>query len=130
MPREIINVPVLSQVALDNGAPLSMVTRGGGMVFVSGTPPLDIKTGEFVMGDISVQTRVSLTAMMHFLEAAGTNADNILMVRIYAANAGFYDQINAVYKTFFPDNQPARTFVPVAGWPKPFDIEIDCMALA
>ena len=91
--REIIEVPVLSAAVRKIGVPLSLVTRGAGLVFVSGTPPLDIATGTLVKGDIEVQTEASLTALKRCLAAAGTSPGNILMVRIYAANAGFYGAI-------------------------------------
>ena len=128
--REIIEVPVLSAAVRKIGVPLSLVTRGAGLVFVSGTPPLDIATGGLIKGGIEVQTEASLTALKHCLAAAGTSPDNILMVRIYAANAGFYGVINRVYARHFPDNPPARTFVPVASWPMEFDIEIEAVAMA
>jgi len=130
MKKEIIEVPVLSAAVRAMGVPLSLVTRGGGLVFVSGTPPLDIATGKLVKGDIEVQTEASLVALKHCLEAAGAVPDDVLMVRIYAANAGFYGTINRVYARHFPANPPARTFVPVASWPLEFDIEIECVALA
>ncbi|HEV2674935.1 MAG TPA: RidA family protein [Aliidongia sp.] len=130
MPREIVEVPVLSAAVRAMGVPLSLVTRGGGLVFVSGTPPLDIASGKLVKGDIEMQTEASLVALKHCLQAAGTSPDNILMVRIYAANSGFYGAINRVYGRHFPENPPARTFVPVASWPLEFDIEIECTALS
>jgi 2-iminobutanoate/2-iminopropanoate deaminase len=98
-------------------------------VFVSGTPPLDIATGKLVKGDIEAQTEASLTALKHCLRAAGAALEDVLMVRIYAVNAGFYGAINRVYARHFPENPPARTFVPVASWPLEFDIEIECVAL-
>ena len=52
------------------------------------------------------------------------------MVRVYAANAGFYGAINRIYARHFPDNPPARTFVPVASWPMEFDLEIEAVAVA
>jgi 2-iminobutanoate/2-iminopropanoate deaminase len=128
--REVIEVPVLSDTVRKIGVPLSLVTRGAGLVFVSGTPPLDTTTGALVKGDIEVQTEASLKALKHCLAAAGTSPDKILMVRIYAANAGFYTAINRVYARHFPDNPPARTFVPVASWPMEFDIEIEAVAVA
>lgn len=130
MKKEIVEVPVLSAAVRAMGVPLSLVTRGGGLVFVSGTPPLDIATGKLVKGDIEVQTEASLVALKHCLQAAGAVPDDVLMVRIYAANAGFYGVINRVYARHFPENPPARTFVPVASWPMEFDIEIECVALA
>ena len=128
MAKEIVEVPVLSAAVRALGLPLSLVTRGAGLVFVSGTPPLDLLTGRLVKGDIEVQTEASLRAMKHCLEAAGSSLDRVLMVRIYAANSGFYSAINRVYARHFPENPPSRTFVPVASWPMEFDIEIECVA--
>ncbi len=126
--KEIVEVPVLSAAVRKLGIPLSLVTKGAGLVFVSGTPPLDLATGGLVKGDIEVQTEASLKALEHCLAAAGTSRDKILMVRIYAANAGFYGAINRVYARHFQENPPARTFVPVASWPMEFDIEIEAVA--
>ncbi len=130
MAKEIIEVPVLSEGVRRAGVPLSWVTKANGVVFVSGTPPFDLETGKLVKGDIEVQTEASLRAVQHCLESAGTSLDKVVMVRVYAANAGFYSAINRVYARFFPENPPSRTFVPVASWPMEFDIEIECIALA
>ncbi|TRC75624.1 RidA family protein [Mesorhizobium sp. WSM4307] len=129
MTKEIVEVPVLSAAVRALGVPLSLVTKAAGLVFVSGTPPLDLLTGKLVKGDIEVQTEASLKALKHCLEAAGTSLDNVVMVRIYAVNAGFYGAINRVYAKYFPENAPSRTFVPVASWPMEFDIEIECVAV-
>jgi len=130
MKKQVIEVPVLSAAVRALGVPLSLVTKGAGLVFVSGTPPLDISTGRLVKGDIEVQTEASLKALKHCLEAAGTSLENVVMVRVYAVNSGFYNAINRVYFRHFPENPPSRTFVPVASWPMEFDIEIECVAVA
>ncbi|TPM26466.1 RidA family protein [Mesorhizobium sp. B2-3-4] len=129
MTKEIIEVPVLSAAVRALGVPLSLVTKAAGLVFVSGTPPLDLLTGRLVKGDIEVQTEASLKALKHCLEAAGTSLENVVMVRIYAVNSGFYNAINRVYARYFSVNPPARSFVPVASWPMEFDIEIECVAV-
>lgn len=129
MSKEITELPVLSQGARDVGFPLSLVTKANGFVFVSGTPPFDLETGKFVRGDIEVQTEASLKAVRHCLESAGTSLDKVVMVRVYASNAGFYQTINRVYARFFPENPPSRTFVPVASLPMEFDIEIERVAV-
>lgn len=128
MKKQIVEVPVMSETVRRLGLPLSSVTRANGFVFVSGTPPLDIATGRMVKGDIEAQTEASLKAVAHCLEAAGCSLEDVVMVRIYAANAGFYDAINRVYARYFSANPPCRTFVPVAGWPMEFDIEIEVVA--
>jgi 2-iminobutanoate/2-iminopropanoate deaminase len=129
MSKEIIEFPVLSQDVRNIGVPLSLVTKANGFVFASGTPPFDLETGKFVKGDIEVQTEASRKAVQHCLESAGTSLDKVVMVRVYAANAGFYSATNRVYARFFPENPPSRTFVPVASWPMEFDIEIEGVAV-
>ena len=129
MKKEIVEVPVLSAAVRALGVPLSLVIKAKGMVFVSGMPPFDIQTGKLVPGDIEIQTETSLKALRHCLEAAGTTMENVVTVRIYAANAGFYNAINRVYAKHFPENPPSRTFVSVAGWPMEFDIEIEAVAV-
>lgn len=130
MKKQIVEVPVMSETVRKLGLPLSSVTKANGFVFVSGTPPLDIATGKMVKGDIETQTEASLKALKHCLEAAGCKLEDVVMVRIYAANAGFYDAINRVYARYFASDPPCRTFVPVAGWPMEFDIEIEAVAAA
>ena len=130
MIKEIVEVPVLSEGVRKVEVPLSLVTKANGFVFVSGTPPFDLETGKLVRGDIEVQTEASLKAVRHCLESAGSSLDRVVMVRVYASNAGFYSTINRIYARFFPEDPPSRTFVPVASWPMEFDIEIECVALA
>jgi 2-iminobutanoate/2-iminopropanoate deaminase len=130
MSKEFIEVPVLSQAVRNVGVPLSLVTRANGFVFVSGTPPFDLETGKLVRGDTETQTEASLRAVQRCLESAGTSLDKVVMVRVYASNAGFYPSINRVYARFFPESPPSRTFAPVGSWPMEFDIEIECVALA
>ena len=130
MSKEIVEVPVLSDAVRKLGLPFSLVIRANGLVFVSGTPPMDIVTGQLVSGDIEKQTEASLIALEHCLKAAGSSLDRVLSTRVYASNAGRYAEINRVYGRFFAVNPPTRTFVPVASWPMAFDIEIECTALA
>jgi 2-iminobutanoate/2-iminopropanoate deaminase len=33
-----------------------------------------------------------------------------------------------VYARYFPNESPARIFMHIAGWPGPFDIEVDGVA--
>jgi 2-iminobutanoate/2-iminopropanoate deaminase len=128
--KEIIEVPIISEAVRRLGLPFSSVVKANGFVFVSGTPPMDIATGQIVAGDIEKQTEASLIALEHCLKAAGSSLDRVVSTRVYASNAGRYGEINRVYARFFAVNPPTRTFVPVASWPMAFDIEIECVALA
>ena len=130
MPKEVIEVPVISDAVRAIGAPLSPVVRANGFVFVSGLPPMDLKTGKILPGDMEAQTDASLAAVKHALEAAGSSLDKVVKATVYVTNAAYFPTVNRVYARYFPKDPPARTFVTVGSWPLEFDIEIECIALA
>jgi reactive intermediate/imine deaminase len=129
MQREVIEVPGISEVSRARRIPISAAVRANGMIFVSGTPPIDLAHGTFVRDSIAAQTERCLRNLQHVLEAAGSSLERVCMLRIYASG-DHYGVINEVYARFFPADPPARTFVPVGDWPMDFDLEIDCIALA
>jgi 2-iminobutanoate/2-iminopropanoate deaminase len=130
MKREIIRVEPLSTWLENWKAPTSAVTRGGGLVFVSGFPPFDPGTGEVFEGTIERQADLVLAQMKLCLETAGTSLGNVLKCNVYCTSVEKFAAVNAVYARWFPVDPPARIFVGVPAWPGRFDIEVDCVALA
>lgn len=130
MSIEVINVGKLTEAIAARKIPLNAATKANGFVFVSGLPPVDWQTGELIRGDIEVQTRQSLENVKATLEAAGSSMEKVVRTTIYAVNCAYFNDINAIYAEYFPENQPARTFVTVGAWPWEFDIEIEAIALA
>jgi len=130
MKKEIIRVPGLTDAVAKTGAPLSILVKAGDFLYCSGLPPLDPKTGELVKGDIQTQTRVVLDALKYALEHAGSSLDKVVKTTIFITNAAYFKTVNDIYRTYFPSDPPARTFVAMASWPLEFDIEIECVALA
>lgn len=130
MAKEIVEIPVFSETMRKMNVPISAVVRANGFLFVSGLPPLDLKTGKLIQGDIETQTEASIRAVKHALESAGSSLDKVVKATIYAANAGYFAAINRVYAKHFGHNPPTRTFVAVGSWPMEFDIEIECIAVA
>lgn len=128
MPKEIVKVPGLSESLDAAGVPLSLAVKANGFVFVSGLPPLDPDTGKPVRGDISLQTEYCLKNMENVLAAAGTSMENVVKVNVFIANCAYFNIVNDIYKKYFPQNPPARTFATVGSWPWEFDIEIECVA--
>jgi 2-iminobutanoate/2-iminopropanoate deaminase len=130
MTKEVVRVPVVSEALDKAGIPLSAAIKAGGFVFVSGTPPMDLKKGTLVPGDVATQTEACLEGLKVTLEAAGSSLEKVVKVTVYASNSAYYGTINKIYARYFPTQPPARTFVTVASWPMEFDVEIECTALA
>ena len=130
MDRTVVEIPVISETIRKTGVPLSPVIKANGFVFVSGLPPIELQSGRLAKGDIATQTELSLKAVKHALESAGSSLEKVCKVTIYASNAAHFATINQVYARYFSVAPPARTFVAVGSWPMEFDIEIECIALA
>ena len=130
MEREAIHVAGISEALKAAGVPLSPAIKANGFVFVSGTPPIDPETGKVSSADIAIQTELVMKNLKAVLEAAGSGLDKVVKVNVFVSNSGYYDLVNEVYGRYFDDPAPARTFVAVGSWPWPFDIEIECTALA
>jgi reactive intermediate/imine deaminase len=128
MPKQIVEVPVLSEAL--KFVPLVPVIRAGDWIYISGLPPFSPETGELVKGDVPTQVKTSLAALDACLAAAGATKDDIVSVKIYSSNTGYFAAINEVYRNYFGAEGPfpARTFVPVASWFGEFDVEIEAVA--
>jgi 2-iminobutanoate/2-iminopropanoate deaminase len=83
--------------------------------------------GEFPM-DIDIHTKKVMENVKTLVEAGGGTMDSILQLTVYLANIDYYDGMNKVFKTYFPNGGPARTTVAVATLPGNSLVEINCTA--
>ena len=131
MKKEVVKVPI-KDVTDDRGrraVPLSRAIKAGGFVFVSGIPPYDPDTSRLVGGGIEAQTRRVLENLKITLQAAGSSLDRVVKTTVFCSNAAYFSDINEIYREYFPQDPPTRTFVTVGSWPGKFDIEIEAIAL-
>lgn len=104
MPREIIRTP-------DAPAPpptYSQAVRAAGLVFVSGTGPLDPATGAIVGVTIQEQTRQCLQNISAILRAAGTSLDRVVSATVILLEESDFAGMNEEWVQWFPANPPAR----------------------
>jgi 2-iminobutanoate/2-iminopropanoate deaminase len=109
--------------------PHSPGIRAGDFIFLSGMLSTDPQTGERSPGTMAHETRQTLENMRHLLESAGSSLERVVKVNVLIYDMLEFENMNRVYRQFFPAGPPARTVCGVqlsAG----MKIEIECIALA
>jgi 2-iminobutanoate/2-iminopropanoate deaminase len=86
-------------------------------------------TGGRNLGPIAEQIRQTLRNMAHMLESAGSGLDRVVKVMIVLADSADYDEMNQVWREFFPVDPPARTCCALQ-LSNGNGVEIECIALA
>lgn len=109
--------------------PYSQGVKAGNIIFTSGQLPMDIQTGELVIGDIKRATKLALENIKAVVEAGDATIEHIVKVNVYVKDMNNFDTINGVYEEFFGDHKPARSLVEAARLPKDIDIEIEAIAV-
>lgn len=106
----------------------SQATEMDGLVFTAGQIPLT-PAGDLLDGaSIDVQTEQALENVEAVLDAAGAGLEDVLKVTVYLTDIDDFEEMNAVYGTFFDDDPPARSAVGIAALPKGVDVEIEAIA--
>jgi 2-iminobutanoate/2-iminopropanoate deaminase len=116
-------------VSRNANLPHSPGIRVGRYIFLSGMGPVDPITGGRNLGPIADQIRQTLRNMAHMLESAGSDLDRIVKMTVVLADPGDYDEMNRVWREFFPVDPPARTTCALQ-LSNGNGVEIDCIALA
>lgn len=101
----------------------------GNLIFLSGTPGLDLETGKVVSGNFEEQTRQSFINIKAILEEAGSNLSKVVKTTIFMVAGNDFGVINKVYAEFFPENPPARSVPQVMAFPGGILISVECIAL-
>ncbi|MBE0603910.1 MAG: RidA family protein [Deltaproteobacteria bacterium] len=110
--------------------PYSQAVKCGGFLFCSGQIPLDPGTGKLVDGGIREQTERALRNLEAVLAAGNARLGTVVKTTVYLLDMGEFQAMNEVYKSFFPEDPPARVTVQVSKLPAGASVEIDAIGLA
>ncbi len=98
-----------------------------GVIYIAGQGAHSHDSGDFPM-DIEIHTKKVMENVKTLVTAGGGTMDSILQLTVYLADIDFYDGMNSVFKTYFPNGGPARTCVAIASLPGKSLVEINCTA--
>ena len=89
-------------------ASYSQAVKAAGLVFVSGTAPIDPATGKIVEGTVQVQVAQCLTNIAAILEAAGSSLAQAVSATLIIADEEDFAPASQEWERWFPSDPPAR----------------------
>ena len=97
-----------------------------GTLYISGQAGED-KDGK-VASTFDAEVKQALDNIGVVLDAAGMSPTDVVSVQVYLTDGALFQQMNAVYTTYFKDPRPTRTTVVVAKLVGPGHVEITATA--
>lgn len=91
-------------------APFSDGVLVGNTLYLAGRIGIDSKTGR-PPADLEQEIRLLLDGMKATLAEAGMTMDDLAFVTVFCPDLSLYDKFNAVYRTYFKGDFPARAFI-------------------
>ena len=103
--------------------------RAGDLIFVTGTGPIDPKTGQLGGDTIEAQTERVIDNIESVLSADGASLADVVKVTVHLSDTSLFARYNTVYARRFLQPYPVRTTVGSDLRQLPgMLIEIDCIA--
>jgi 2-iminobutanoate/2-iminopropanoate deaminase len=82
----------------------------GDTLYIAGHIGIDPKTGK-APDDPQQEARLVMDAIQHAVIAAGFQMGDVVSLEVFCTDLRLYDTFNAVYRTYFSGNYPARAFI-------------------
>ena len=98
------------------------------LVFTSGQIPLDPVSMAVVEGGVVEQTEQVMKNLFAVLEAAGSNARQVVKTTCFLSDMADFAAFNEVYARYFGETPPARSCVQAAALPRGVKVEVEAIA--
>ena len=109
------------------GYPFSPAVEADGWVFLSGALGITPE-GQLIEGGIESETRQTMDNIQATLASVGLGMDRVVKCTVFLADIAEWPAFNAVYKTYFDGDFPARSALGANGLALGARVEIECIA--
>jgi len=110
------------------GLPFSEAVRAGDLLFLSGQLGNQPGSLGLVEGGVEAETRQTIENIKAVLERNQLSLDRVVKCTLFLADIAEWPKVNAVYKTYFGENPPARSALAASGLALDARVEIECIA--
>ena len=107
--------------------PYSQAIQAGGLLFLSGTMPIDPATGALAEPQIAAQAEQVMKNIGAVLQAAGCTFEDVVKTTCFLADMADFAAFNEIYARYFT-GKPARSCVAVKSLPKGALVEVEVIA--
>ena len=101
---------VLPRAPQASALPFSEGVLVGNTLYVAGHIGIDPKTGK-PGASAEDEAKLVMEGIKQTVEAAGLSMDDLVSVQVFCSDVANYDAFNAVYRTYFHGEYPARAFL-------------------
>lgn len=101
---------IRSERTVRDNLPFSDAVWHGDTLYLCGHIGLDAKTGR-PPATAEEEARLVMDGVKRTLETAGLGMDDLLSVQIFCSDVTLFAEFNAVYRTYFKGEFPARAFL-------------------
>jgi 2-iminobutanoate/2-iminopropanoate deaminase len=109
-------------------APFSDAILAGNTLYLAGRIGLDPKTGK-APDKIEDEIKILLDGEKDVLAQAGMSMDDLVYVQLSCTDLTLFDKFNAIYKTYFTKDFPAREFIGAASLLRGGHFELQAIAV-
>jgi aminoacrylate peracid reductase len=109
--------------------PYSYGIRSGDTLFIAGLLARSGKDNSFVTGDMKIQTKTVMDNAGEVLKASGMSFTDVACSRIFITDTAQFQDMNGVYRTYFPKDPPARATVKTGLMSPQAVVEINMVAV-
>lgn len=107
--------------------PFSMGVFAGNTFYLSGHIGLDPQTKR-VPAEAEQEARLMLDSFRETLARAGLRIDDLVFVQVFCSDVSLFEKFNAVYRSYFSAEFPARAFL--GSGPLLFDARFEIQGIA
>jgi len=108
----------------------SRAVRAGNQIYVAGTAPIPMISGEETPKSVYEQTKLCFEIAKTAIENAGGSLKDVVRTRIMLTDITTWEEAGKAHGEFFGEIRPVCTFVGVSGFIKPewlVEIEVDAV---
>jgi 2-iminobutanoate/2-iminopropanoate deaminase len=119
---------IKAQQNTSSSAPISPFIKVDNILYISGQVGIDRSTSKLVDASFEAEVKQVMYNIYTQLKANKLGMDDLVSTIVYVKDMKKYNIVNEIYRTYFKDRFPTRTFIAVADLPVNANIEISAIA--